>query len=246
MVCKSCKKNITEIDIYCLSCGTPTENYKQHFSIKKTLQAAKAAAKADNVNLIFYYIPIALVLIVLVCITGYNVLSESYWLNYALLNISAIFIVPLLILPLSLVTKEKDDTPRLSQALKYYPKLLVFVALIALYFFALRTICQGDPILNLVRLVLVLWGIAIAFPVPFLIFTRDEAVFKSIKRGYIAGKYLRWHQFGMSLVLGSLLLVSIPLALVPLPTVMNFTGHLMYIWHKKQDEFQLYDKQKGY
>jgi len=246
MICKLCKKKTIDTDIYCLTCGKATDSYKEQFRIKKTLQEAKVSAKSEGNNLIFYYIPIAVVLIALAYISSHDILTDSHWINYILFNVSAILIVPLLILPFCLVIREREDISGLKQAFAYYPKLLLFVALIALYFFALKIICQGDPILNLVRLILVLWGIAIAFPVPFLIFTRNECVFKSIRRGYIAGKYLRWHQFGLSLILGVLLLASVLLLLIPLPVTMNFAGHLMYVWHKKQGEFQLHDKPKDY
>jgi hypothetical protein len=114
---------------------------------------------------------------------------------------------------------------------KYYPKFLFFILLIVLYFAFLKLICQGDPILNLVRLVLILWGLAIAFPVPMLIINREESVFQSVKKGYIAGKYLRWHQINL-----------IALSLFNLP----YLNDIFNVWYKKQEEFKLYERDNDY
>ena len=250
MVCKSCKKKLSTIDIYCLSCGVPTEGYREQFRLKKIIGLAKEGCSLDKTNNIFYVISVALVMIAFVYIVENNFISESYWVNYISMNLFMVLFVPLLMLTFGAGRRELEagslETGFIFAFKKYYMKLVIFVFLVVFYFFILRVICQGDPILNLVRLILVCWGIAIVFPVPFLIFSRDESVFCSIKKAYIAGKYLRWHQFSLSFVLAGMLLLSVLLVLVPLPYSMRFTGHLLRVWYNKQDEFQLYDKSKDY
>ena len=262
MVCKSCKKKLSNLDIYCLSCGVPAESFKEHFGIKKIIGLAKDACRADKTNNFIYIIPVALVLIAFVYVVENGFIGDSYWVNYIAMNGFMVFYVPLLILAFGGGnTSQPPPNPSSLEGRKtignrpywwvfafkkYYLKLVMFVFLVVFYFFALRVICQGDGMLNLVRLVMVCWGIAIVFPVPFLIFTRDESVFASLKRAYIAGKYLRWHQFCLSVVMAFVLLVSVILVLIPLPYGMRFSGHLMRIWYEKQDEFSLYDKGRDY
>jgi hypothetical protein len=250
-------------DIYCYSCGVPTEAFKKHFRLRGVLGKARESIKLETDRFLIYNLLIGLVLLVVIFIAENNVLTHSHWLNYGIINVSAILAVPLLMIPfVSIKTEDKklDFRP--------YLKLVLFTGVVALSFFLLKVICQGDAILNIVRLVLVLWGIACFFPSVFLILKSDESVFRSIRKAYIAGKYLRWHQFSLCVIISAYMLVMIIilliigtqldlerhilstpvlfLVLVPFPYTMRLISHVMMGWHEKLEEFKLFGKDKDY
>ena len=260
MICRSCKKKLSEIDVYCEGCGLPTENFKEQFRVRKVIRQAYDSSKVDKESSMFSLIPVILAIVAFVYLIENRILTEMYWVNYILLNAFMVFMIPLVIRQVSGIRYQVSSIK--YQASGNYLKLVIFMSTMVLFFFFLKIICQGDPILNLVRMVLVCWSIAIVFPVPVLIDTRDESVFKSINRAFISGKYLRWHQFYLCFVLAVLLILLISLAfallsgvplfiallllMLPLPTFLRFSGHLMWTWFEKQDEFQLYEKNKDY
>ena len=241
MFCKNCKAKLTSIDIYCKGCGRPTESFKSQFKVFDVLRLASKQVSDATFSNNIYNIVVTLAIIWVVFIFSFNFLSLSYWTSYFLFNLAMVLLCPLLMIPLaSVVEKEK------KLQFNFYPKLLLLTFFVAFYFFILRIVCQGDPILNLVRLVMVLWGLAIAFPLFFLIFKRSEGFMVLLAKAYIAGKYLRWHQFCLCVILGLRLLASVILIFIPFSRSMNFTANVMYIWYQKQEEFELYDKNKDY
>ena len=246
MVCKQCKKKVECFDIYCLNCGSPSDGYKNQFKIKNILKETSELSKKDTTGFSLYYIAVMIPLLFLIYLVKFEILSDSYWYNYALLNVSAILVVPLLFLPLATKREESEQPISLRECFRYYPILLTFVFIMSLYFLLLKLVCQGDPILNIVRFIMVLWGLSVVFPVPFLIFKKESSLLSIIRQAYIAGKYLRWHQMNLIVVLGMLLVVSIPLLLIPFPAAMNYTSNAMYLWYKKQEDFKLYEKDKDY
>ena len=246
MICDNCKKKVDSIDLYCLSCGIPTVNYKQHFNVKSILKKTSENVKNQETNYTFYYIGITIFLLAVLYLTHFNIVSENLFYNYAILNVSMIVFVPLYFLPLATISDSKKNTKRLRDSFNLYPKFALFVFVFILYLWVLKIICQGDPILNIVRFIMVLWGMAVVFPVPFLIINDEKNIFLLIYKAYIAGKYLRWQQFALCLFLGIINFLSVLLVLVPLPSALNYTNSVMYLWYKKQEEFQLYEKDKNY
>ena len=251
MICKSCKKKVEDTDIYCLSCGLPLERYRQQFNLKKVIKQANDSAKNQNNTFFTFNVVLGIVLVGVICWTLY-IGSANKCVPYIVQNLLIIFIAPLFMLQFAAIPEDRKTEISLLQTKKHYPRLLFFTFLVAFYFFFLKFICEGffislaDPILNLVRLVLVLWGLAIAFPVPMLIIKRDEPVIKLIYRGYIAGKYLRWHQFSLCVMMGAMSMISCVFLFLFLPTNMRFNSHLLNVWYKKQEEFKLYDRKSDY
>jgi hypothetical protein len=245
MLCKKCRVKIADIDIYCQSCGTPSESYKKQFRLQAILQSAKDAKMPIESSFGIYTISIAILIVAIVVVFGFSVvlpaLSETA--SYYILNASLVFVIPLLILPL-----QNTIDPRVGFRIDFshYPRLALFVFFVAIYFWFLKLICQGDPILNLVRVILVLWGLAIVFPVPYLIFSKDEPVHKLIYKAYLGGKYLRWHQFFLSCILAFRLIVSALLVFALFPSAIQNVFFTMRSWHQRQESFLLYDKDKNY
>ena len=253
MICKSCRKKVDDIDIYCLGCGFPLDRFKQQFSLKKIIKQTNDSTRNQTNTNFLYNVVLGVILAVVICVTSFKIISPSTIINYIVQNALIILIAPFFMLQLAIVKEDKKTDISISQTLRHYPRLLLFTFWVALYFFFLKFICEGffisfaDPILNLVRLVLVLWGLAIVFPVPMLIIRyEDTPVLKLILKGYIAGKYLRWHQFSLIVMLGTMSIVSCLFVFLFFPTNIRFTTHLMNIWYKKQEEFKLYDRKSDY
>jgi len=271
MVCKSCKIKLSNTDVYCGSCGVPTESFRKQFNVKSVLSESRAAMKAEKNKNATYSLFVSLLLLMSIYITTFQVITESYWINYLLTNVLCVLIIPFLLLSFNVVKHENI----IFNVIKYYPKMLLLVSLVAFYFFVLKVVCQGDPILNLVRLVMVLWGLAIVFPSVCLIFNNGASVITSIKQSYIAGKYLRWQQFAFVTILGILLYMTVVFAniffygvpieallsgqvmffilllmaclpLILIPKVLCFASFVMQSWYKRQEEFKLYDRNKNY
>lgn len=248
MICKSCKRKVEDLSVYCCNCGVPSETFKERFCVKKILNE-KLSKSVNYRKVPFLYYLIIVILLLFVCYQSlYNILNFTESIKYLFDNIAFIIIVSLYFLPFSLFKDDKIEENRnnFNSIFKYYPKILFLTFIIAFYFFLLKLICQGDPILNLARLVLVLWGLSIFFPVLFLIFNKNESVFILIKKAYIAGKYLRWQQFCIVLCLGMLNLIGIIALFIPLIHVVPYTANVMRLWYEKQEEYKLYDKDKDY
>jgi len=237
MFCKECKNKLVSIDLYCSHCGNPTVALKQHFNIKNVLTQASKSAQTQKESFYFFNLSIALLILFVVYLAHFQIIFQTVFYNYIFLNISVVLLSPFLLLSFATIPEQKN----LPDTFQFYPKLLLFTTSVALYFATLKIICQGDPILNLVRFILVLWGLAIAFPIPFLIFNHSKHKGRLIFKAYLAGKYLRWQQFALCVILGFCSLVSIWL-----PSSLVFIGNTMYIWYKKQNEFELYQKNKDY
>jgi len=251
MICKSCRSKTDDNDVYCLSCGIPLDKYKQQFNLKKIIKQTNDSAKSQKHTYFIYNIVLGILLTTSIIITKLSILTDNYVMNYIIQNILIILLVPFFMLQLVNIDNKHNVLLR-NEVLKYYPRFFLFSFYTAIYFFFLKFLCEGffislpDPILNLVRLVLVLWGLAIILPVPMLLIKRNESVLSLIHKAFIAGKYLRWHQFSILMMLGTMSIVSCMMLFLFLPTNMRFNIHLLSIWYKKQEEYKLYDRNKDY
>jgi hypothetical protein len=243
MICKGCKTKVDEQTIYCYTCGRPTENFRTQFSVSGIITRAKNMSANPTTNVGW------LISLLVLCLIGLTVLSfldfpVDYWTRYIVTNVIFIVFAPVL---LSLLSLSNNPNSSIYELLKHYPRLLVFTFCCALYFLILKMICTAfsvmsyDPILNLVRFVMILWGIAIVYPVPMLIFTRDDSVIKLIYTAYIAGKYIRWQQFYLSVY------SAIRIILAPIfPSNYLLVSKTMKIWDQQSEKFGLYEKSRDY
>jgi hypothetical protein len=243
MVCKGCKTKLAELTIYCEACGRPTESFREQFSVSTILTKAKTIPTKLINNSRWL---ISLLVLICLCLIVFSLieLPICYWTRYILTNATCILFTPVLLSLLRLSIAPNDN---LRELLKHYPRLLLFTFLCAFYLFFIKMVCTAfsvmsyDPILNLVRLVLVLWGIAIVYPVPMLLFTRNDSVIRSMYRAYIAGKYTRWQQFYLSF------LSAFRIVLSPIfPSNFLFVSRTMHIWLIQSEKFGLYEKNRDY
>jgi len=239
MICKTCRNRFGDQELYCKACGEPSENHRNQFVIKDIL---KAEHEKPTIPSLFYYcsIPAAVALLAVIYIFTFDVVSSFYWVNYISLNIASTLIIPLIMLPFGSIFVSGATFKN------QYFRLLLFTLCVVLHCFILKIVCIGDPILNLVRFIMVLWGIAVVFPVPMLIFTTTDSVPKIIARAYIAGKYLRWKQFYLSLYCAVCIFLTIFTLLVMLPNALYYTANVMQRWHRQQQKLNLYDQPLNY
>jgi len=112
----------------------------------------------------------------------------------------------------------------------------------------MKIICTGyllniaiDPVLHIVRLVMVLYWIAIVVPAPVLMVRKSLNPIKAIIVSYKAGKETRWQQFFLAIrivlvnvlgaaIVGLGLLVTIPLSYLQLEK-----------YYSKMEEYELFE-----
>lgn len=218
MNCKKCKAKLENTAIYCSQCGVPTGFVKEHLSAFNTFSQVVNTNKGkvwkhfavSGPAYLFGLIPIILINELLTRYLG----GINHNLYYGLfLLLSAIFL-PFFIMPLAKKDIFSETRSRISDYFsnfKYYFKTLLICELFALYLIALYIICQGDPILNLVHLVMFFYGIAIFFHAPSLVYHEGLSVLNAIKTAYISGKHtIRWQNFFLTLMM---LLISVPVVI---------------------------------
>ncbi len=218
MNCKKCKAKLDNTAIYCSQCGVPTGFVKDHLSGFNTFSQVIRTQKSkvwkhfglSGPAYLLGLIPILLIKELLNHYLG-NINHNIYYSLFLIL--SAIFL-PFFIMPLAQkdIFNEVKSTPgRYFSNLKYYFKTLLISEIFALYLIGLNLICQGDPILNLVHLVMVFYGVAIFLHVPSLVYHDGLSVLNAIKTAYISGKHtIRWQNFFITLMM---ILLNIPLVI---------------------------------
>ena len=171
-----------------------------------------------------------------------------------------LFLVPLTLIPFSFKEDFLEKSFTINNYLKnfkHYPKLFVFTFINIIYFLILNIICTGslkingtifinyttDPILHLVRFVLVLYWIAIILPAPIYMFRKQVNPLRAIIDVYKAGKETRWQQF-FTAVLGT---VSNLLGLICLVFGLIISIPLSYTlienYYRRMREYALFDKE---
>jgi hypothetical protein len=215
MNCKKCKAKIENNEIYCPQCGIPTGVVKEKMSAFKTFSEVYRNYKANknkHFSMSLFAFIYGIIPLVAAKFAVNEFLSDSHRIIvYAIYLLVSSLFVPFLLAPLCKNGEyygTNSQTSEYKEALGYYPRLLLMSILFALYLIAFRVICQGDPILNLVHLVMIFYGIAIFMPVPYLIKSRDLGVWKALKVSYKSGLYsYRWQFFFMTILI---LLVNLP------------------------------------
>ena len=225
MKCKECKKDMDDLAFFCTNCGTETTIIKDKLSAKQAIHETWSEIKKDKSKA--YIFSIFYVLIILLPIS-----AAAYMLRdkYFILNGTLTLLIPLAFIPFEFSGITDFSIGNYLKSLKSYPKYLLFTLINIIYFFVIKIVCTGkpvfsfvfDPILHLVRLVLVLYWIAIIIPVPFIMNRYNINPFKAVYAAYKGGAETRWQQFFIAtimftylavsaLLLGFGLLVTIPL-----------------------------------
>jgi len=244
-VTRICSEKLDDHEIFCHVCGRPTSALSTDLSARISIKETwKSFNKVRKNSYLF-----AIVMVILLAITIYlSVLTSN---NYLYNNLVLLIMTPLLLLPLS----GKDDltveqlTPgSYFRKIKNYPVFFVFVLINILYFLLIKIICTGyllglatDPILHLVRLVLVVYWIVIVTPVPFLMIRKKMNPLRALYTAYKAGDETRWQQF--HLILGAAVAVVFGglVFLVGLLVAIPFFYFVLENYYKRMDKYHLFD-----
>ncbi|MCF7910921.1 MAG: hypothetical protein K9M99_00205 [Candidatus Cloacimonetes bacterium] len=218
-----CNASLHPHQIYCHVCGHATPALKTDLAASQNFSSTWQEHKKEYTRSLGLGLFITLAFIIPLAILTY-IFRGNYWIT----NLVVLLLTPFILVPFA--QKEDIAFSGYLSNLKYYPQFLVLVLIAELYFFALKVICTGflldimvDPVLHIVRLIMVLYGIACALPVPVLMVEKNLNPLKAIIISIKAGHETRWQQFFISLQIlianlaGALcllagLLVSVPLS----------------------------------
>ncbi|HPY96212.1 MAG TPA: zinc ribbon domain-containing protein [Candidatus Cloacimonadota bacterium] len=221
MNCKKCKGKIPANSIFCNHCGTATSFVKENLSASKTIREVFSTYSKHNSKHISFSL-ITFIFSVVPLILGLYLLHR-YFVNirpffYYALNLLVIS----LFMPFWLIALAKEDdffskSSHISEyfaLLRHYPTQLALCIISSLYLLLLKLICQGDPILNLVHFILIIYGLAIVLHVPSMMFENPICPIKVIKKAYTFGKHtIRWQNVYLSIFI---VIVNVPAFLLML------------------------------
>ncbi|MDP8232472.1 MAG: hypothetical protein P9L91_07390 [Candidatus Zophobacter franzmannii] len=248
MRCKHCNTKIEAEQVWCESCGTQTDLLKNELSVRKLIKEVWAKYK-PNINNNYaigfalgyaMFIPI----IALVILHSNVALSSKPFLNYLGYNLIFMVFLPFAFLPFYAFAKNptnKIGIKDLLSELKNYPQMLLFSFANILYFFLIKYICIGDPILNLVRVVLILWWPSIVLPVAFIVAKTGQNPFKVIKQCYKKLEDVRWKYFFIWVFLLAINVVGAIPAGIGLLVTLPFTYTLISEYTRKVIKYKLLD-----
>ena len=116
-----------------------------------------------------------------------------------------------------------------------------------IYFALLKIICTGyslniavDPILHIVRLIMVLYWIAIIVPTPILMIRKKMNPISAIILSIKAGKETRWQQFFIAVFIFILNIVGTALVGLGLLVTIPLSYVLLERYYLQMDEFELF------
>ncbi len=235
-----CNADIHPHQIYCHICGEPTPVLKTYLSAFRNFKATwqiqqKEYPQTLGLGLLLtlaVYIPIAIIVILL-------------WNNYWMTNLALLFVVPLALLPFA---QRNDLTVKnFLSCLKYYPHYWFFVLLAELYLFILKVICTGyllnimvDPVLHIVRLIMVLYGIVCVITVPYLISEKGVFVVKAIFASIKAGHETRWQLFFTAVQIFVINILGAVCLLAGLLFTLPFSYLLIRNYYLQMMEYELF------
>src|SRR5690554_1584517 len=244
MVCSKCYKELQSSDLFCHECGEPTRVLKEDLSARRNWQATWADFKdhkGDSYPFAIFFVFVVLVPLFLIV----YFLRDSYLMT----NLALLFILPLAFIPCAVpITKEgvAITIGNYFRNLKYYPVLFLFVLVTIVYFFLLKPITTSvDPILNLVRLIMVLYWLAIVVPYPYLLCRKKVNPLKGLLLVYRGGKETRWQQFFTYIYLALVNVLGLALLGIGLLVTIPYTFTVLERFYLQMERLGLFDQEKG-
>jgi hypothetical protein len=240
-----------------MSCGVQSPVVKTDLAALRSLKNTRKELKgktssmvpAMGFSIILGVIPIA----ILIWIFASFINNESNTIGKLMINLSlksvliSLF-VPMLLLPFSLISNQRDYSLKLKDLLlnmKHYPKYLLFALINAVVLMVLYLVCFGfpgfasDPILRLVWIVLINYWLAIALPAVVVMEIKQVNPLKALKLSYQHFTDVRWNIYLLALLMVIFNGLAFALAIFPL----LFTLPVMYFSFRdyvlKLEEYEL-------
>ena len=256
-ILQKCNYQLSEYDIFCPKCGTPTNALSTKLSAKMNIKEVwykYSPQKGKYFAFSIFMLFTAFLLIFLSYLLKEQVADLLHINVYFAENILYLFTIPLALIPFASKEDFIKNPLKISsfiKNLKYYPLMWFFVLINILYFFLLKVICTGyllkmlvDPILHIVRFIMVLYWLVIVMPAPLLIVRKKVNPVSAIILSYKASAETRWQQFFILLylfainVIGLLLFVAGSIVTIPVAYI------LIEKYYFRMDEYHLFDKKE--
>ena len=236
-----CNETLHQHQIYCHVCGQATPALKTDLAASQNFSSTWQDHKKEYVKSLGLGSLLTLLFIIPLAILTY-IFRDNYWIT----NLVVLLIAPFLLIPFA----QKEDLTFSSYGsnLKYYPQFLLLVLIAEVYFFVLKVICTGflldimvDPVLHIVRLIMVFYGIACALPVPVLMVEKKINPFKAIILSIKAGHETRWQQFFISIQILIANLAGAVCLLAGLLVSMPLSYKLIRNYYLQMEEYELFN-----
>lgn len=230
MRCSHCNEKLANHDLWCIKCGKQTELVAKDLSAIKNLNASwknYKPFKGRNFPVgIWASLTGMLPLLILIWLLNHTLPAMGLWPFLALQSVVWTLFLPVMFVPFRAVCKSdgyKIDVKEYFSSFKSYFRYLLFSLISVLFYLTIFLVCQGDPILNLVWLVLVLYWVAVVLPVPVIMERYNLNSIKAVKLSYKYLGDLRWNIFLMALILTVANFLAVLLLVIGLAVVLPFT-----------------------
>ena len=250
MRCQHCNEKIAGHDLWCVKCGKQTSLISNELSAIKNLNRSwKSYKEFKGRNFpvgIWASLLGILPLYILIWLLNYALPAMKLLPHLALHTAVWTLFLPVLFVPFQAVCKSdgyKIDVKTYFNSFRFYFRYMAITFLAVLFYLIIFFICQGDPILNLVWLVLVLYWIAIVLPVPVLMERYGINPLKAIKLSYKNAGDVRWNIFLMALVLFVAYVLATLLLFIGLAVVVPFTWFAVRDYVDKLIENEVFEVQ---
>jgi len=236
-----CNAELHPHQIYCHVCGEPTDALKTGLSAANNFKDIWKYYKSNYSNTLGLGLFLTLLIFIPLAFVVFY-----FWNNYWLTNLILLFIIPLAFIPFG---QGENLTIKgfLKSLFKYYPSFWLFTLIAELYFFILKVICTGyllnimvDPVLHIVRLIMILYGITCVIPVPLLITEKKLNPFKAIILSIKAGRETRWQQFYVALQVAFINVIGAACLFAGLLFTLPLSYRIIRSYYLKMLEYELF------
>lgn len=225
MRCKHCNAQIDTKDLYCPKCRKKTQSIKENFTAWSLFKESYSEVKEKNSFSFSFNLTFAVITFLFLAVLGTHNFFINYpndIIRYVVENLIFLFFVPLLLVPFGVQNEIMEmgyNKDLRKYIIKLLPKYYLFV-LVNIFMFALfKFLCIGDPVLRLVRVILVLWWLAVLTPIPVLLNKYKQNIFKLTRLSIKGFEDLRWQMFTFVI----LIFLSNVIMIIPF-----FLGYLRY------------------
>ncbi len=245
---KKCLEKLSDTDIYCHACGKPSGVLSGQLAaqtiIRDTWEEFKLVRSNHYSFGILHFLFAVLPILCSIYLSYHLSLFQSNFTNYLFNNLIFALILPLSILPFAFRKNFISETVSPKEyfgMFKQYSRFFILNFFSVFFYFAIKYICIGDPILNLVRLVLVFYWVAVFLMAPAIMSYRQINPWKALVFAYKSGFMTRWQQLFLYLLLLVINLVAlIPIGLGLIITL-PFTYAVLTRYYRELERYNLLD-----
>jgi hypothetical protein len=247
MRCTHCNEKLAIHDLWCVKCGKHSNVLVGDLSALKSLDRTWKNYKPFQgqnfpvgiLATLTGVIPTFVIIFLLILINA----QMQLWKHLIISNAIWLFFLPILLVPFKVVCSKdsyKVNVKDFFQPFKAYFSFLVLSFMSILFYLIIYLICRGDPILNLVWLVLVIYWVAIVTPVPVLMQRYSIGSIKAIALSYKKAGDVRWNIFLMIIILTIANVLATACLVIGLVVTVPYTWFAIRDYVDKLIEFEVF------